>query len=39
MSEERLYLEGREIQILVQLSEELHPKCQHSFYCVKKKKL
>lgn len=33
MSEERLYLEGR--QILVELSEE--PKCQQSFYSKKKK--
>lgn len=36
MSEERLYLEGR--QILVELSEELHPKCQQSFYSKKIKK-
>lgn len=34
MSEERLYLEGR--QILLELSEELHPKCQQSFYSKKK---
>lgn len=37
MSEERLYLEGR--QRLVELSEELHPKCQQSFYSKRKKKL
>lgn len=35
MSEERLYLEGR--QRLVELSEELHPKCQQSFYSKRKK--
>lgn len=34
MSEERLYLEGR--QILVELSKELDLKCQQSFYSKKK---
>lgn len=37
MSEERLYLEGR--QILVELSKELDLKCQQSFYSKKKKRM